>query len=99
MKREARFQTAKHWIRKYEGKHIIKGYSKHFGVNKLCAIKELEMLRYNFKPEYIKQIKGRWATERLNEYMVKDFTMNDERLKEMKNLGQDYKDDFDIFVE
>ena len=32
----------------------------------------------------------RWATERLNEYLVKGFTMNDERLKEMKNLGQDY---------
>lgn len=24
-----------------------------------------------------------WATERLNEYMVKGFTMDDERLKEM----------------
>jgi len=32
----------------------------------------------------------RWATERLNEYLVKGFTMNDERLKEMKNLGEDY---------
>lgn len=35
----------------------------------------------------------KWATERLNEYMVKGFTMNDERLKEMKNLGQDYFDE------
>lgn len=35
----------------------------------------------------------RWATERLNEYLVKGFTMNDERLKEMKNLGEDYFDE------
>ncbi|WP_234118189.1 virulence RhuM family protein [Clostridium hydrogenum] len=35
----------------------------------------------------------RWATERLNEYLVKGFTINDERLKEMKNLGQDYFDE------
>lgn len=35
----------------------------------------------------------RWVTERLNEYMVKGFTMNDERLKEMKNLVQDYFDE------
>lgn len=35
----------------------------------------------------------RWATERLNEYLVKGFTMNDERLKEIKNLGQDYFDE------
>ncbi|MCD5414540.1 MAG: virulence RhuM family protein [Clostridiales bacterium] len=34
----------------------------------------------------------RWATERLNEYLVKGFTMNDERLREVKNLGQDYLD-------
>ncbi len=35
----------------------------------------------------------RWATERINEYLVKGFTMNDERLKEMKNLGEDYFDE------
>lgn len=31
-----------------------------------------------------------WATERLNEYLVKGFTMDDDRLKEMRNFGQDY---------
>jgi len=35
----------------------------------------------------------KWATERLKEYLVKGFTMNDQRLKEMKNLGQDYFDE------
>jgi len=35
----------------------------------------------------------RWATVRLNEYLVKGFAMDDERLKEMKNLGQDYFDE------
>jgi|SRR5690625_4726222 len=32
----------------------------------------------------------KWATERLNENLVKDFMMDDERLKEMRNLGDDY---------
>lgn len=32
----------------------------------------------------------RWATDRLNEYLVKGFTMDDERLKSMKNIGEDY---------
>ncbi|WP_335872546.1 RhuM family protein [Bacillus sp. 2205SS5-2] len=32
-----------------------------------------------------------WATERLNEYLVKGFTMDDDdRLKELRNFGQDY---------
>ncbi|OHX56248.1 hydroxyacid dehydrogenase [Planococcus salinarum] len=35
----------------------------------------------------------KWATERLNEYLVKGFTMDDERLKEIRNLGQDYFDE------
>lgn len=35
----------------------------------------------------------KWATERLNEYMVKGFTMDDERLKDMRNLGADYFDE------
>ncbi|MCA1292797.1 virulence RhuM family protein [Paenibacillus sp. alder61] len=35
----------------------------------------------------------RWATERLNEYLVKGFTMDDERLKDIRNFGQDYFDE------
>ena len=35
----------------------------------------------------------RWATERLREYLVKGFTMDDERLKEGRNLGADYFDE------
>ncbi len=34
-----------------------------------------------------------WATERLNEYLVKGFMMDDDRLKEMRNFGQDYFDE------
>ena len=35
----------------------------------------------------------KWATERLNEYLVKGFTMDDERLKEVNNIGSDYFDE------
>ncbi len=35
----------------------------------------------------------RWATERLREYLVKGFTMDDERLKEGRHLGTDYFDE------
>src|SRR3989339_2131455 len=35
----------------------------------------------------------KWATERLNEYLVKGFTMDDERLKEGTNIGSDYFDE------
>jgi hypothetical protein len=32
----------------------------------------------------------RWATERLREYVVKGFVLDDERLKEGRSLGADY---------
>jgi hypothetical protein len=35
----------------------------------------------------------RWATDRLNEYLVKGFTMDDERLKAVRNIGSDYFDE------
>jgi len=35
----------------------------------------------------------KWATERLKEYLVKGFTMDDERLKEGRTLGEDYFDE------
>lgn len=35
----------------------------------------------------------RWATERLREYLVKGFTMDDQRLKEGRNIGADYFDE------
>ena len=35
----------------------------------------------------------RWATERLSEYLVKGFTLDDQRLKEVNNLGSDYFDE------
>ncbi len=35
----------------------------------------------------------RWATERLSEYLVKGFVLDDERLKEGRNLGADYFDE------
>lgn len=54
--RKSRLTIAVIWIRNYNGKNIIKGYSKHFGVDKLCTIKELEMLGVQISEERKKQI-------------------------------------------
>ncbi len=35
----------------------------------------------------------KWATNILHEYIIKGFTMDDERLKQMKHFGQDYFDE------
>jgi len=35
----------------------------------------------------------RWATERLSEYLIKGFVLDDERLREGKSIGTDYFDE------
>src|SRR5690625_4235245 len=44
---------------------------------------------YRVRPHRGTQFR-QWATERLKEYLVKGFAMDDDRLKEMRNLGDDY---------
>jgi hypothetical protein len=48
--RSQRLFHAKSWMKKYTGKKIHHGYAKHFGVSKLCAVIELEMLGVKFQP-------------------------------------------------
>lgn len=57
MNQASRLQSAKSWLPTYEGKSILRGYRKHFGVDLLCAMRELEMLGVVLDPEYIKAVK------------------------------------------
>jgi hypothetical protein len=75
MDRKRRLDSAKHWIAKYKGKNIIKGYKNHFGVDWLCAIKELQMLGVGLDPEYVEKLK----------LSVKNRIIEKQRFKEGKN--------------
>jgi len=54
MTREARLSCARDtgWVDQYEGKRIVKGYRKWFGVDSLCAIVELRLLGIAISSEY-----------------------------------------------
>ncbi|MDR3594741.1 hypothetical protein [Clostridium sp.] len=57
LKKSSRLQAARCWIPKYDGQNLVKGYSKHFGVDKLCAVKELTLLGYKIRDEYVEQLR------------------------------------------
>ena len=57
MKRLSRLQAAKHWIPKYDGKNIVRGYKKRFNVDLLCAATELGMLGIKVDSKYVEQLK------------------------------------------
>jgi len=54
--REKRLRSATTWIKTYSGSEIVKGYSKKYSVDKLCAVKELRMLGVEISEEYEKQL-------------------------------------------
>jgi hypothetical protein len=56
MQREGRLQFAQSWLQTYPGENVAVGYRKHFGVDWICAFKELEMLGVMIDPEFKKQI-------------------------------------------
>jgi hypothetical protein len=58
MNQQSRLQAAKHWIPKYEGKNIVRGYWRHFGVSPVGAALELRMLGMEVSDEYIAKLRA-----------------------------------------
>ena len=69
-----------------EGNRQIKRKQKFYNLEAIIAV------GYRIRSHRGTQFR-QWATERLREYIVKGFTMDDERLKEGINLGTDYFDE------
>lgn len=79
--------TCKNYLQvQNEGEREVKRRVKHYNLEIIIAV------GYRVRSHRGTQFR-QWATERLNEYMVKGFTMDDERLKEIRNIGADYFDE------
>lgn len=59
MTRNARIASAKtsNWVQRYPGKNLVRGYCKTFGVDLLCAIRELRILKVPISLEYEIQVR------------------------------------------
>ena len=79
--------TCKYYLQvQNEGSREVKRKAKHYNLEMILAIGY--RVRYHRGTQF-----RQWATERLNEYLVKGFTMDDDRLKDMRNIGEDYFDE------
>jgi hypothetical protein len=58
MARPARLASARHWIEKFSGKNVVRAYAKWFGVDLLCAVKELSLCGVAVDPAYVAQLKA-----------------------------------------
>lgn len=73
-------------IVRQEGTRRVRRTVRHYNLEVIIAV------GYRVKSHRGTQFR-KWATERLNEFLVKGFTMDDERLKEVNNIGSDYFDE------
>ena len=79
--------TCKHYLQvQQEGERKVRRSLKHYNLEVIIAV------GYRVRSHRGTQFR-RWATERLRDYLVKGFAMDDERLKEGRNLGADYFDE------
>ena len=53
MSRAARLQSGRHWLRSFSGTRVVPSYARWFGVDLICAAKELQVLGMHFSPEYL----------------------------------------------
>jgi len=56
--RPARLQAARAWLAGFGGKKLVRSYARWFGVDLLCAVKELRMLGVELDPEYVLQLEA-----------------------------------------
>ena len=89
LKREHRLPLAKDWIKTYPGKNLIKGYSKHYAVDKLCAIKELKMIGVEISEEYENQLK-----EAVEAHIKHKLSLKKKREDEFNALCCDESDEY-----
>lgn len=91
--RVSRLQTAKHWIPKYEGSNLLRGYKKHFGVDWECAIRELEMLDIQLSPQYVLQVRQSREAQIRRKQAKKQA-----KQKETSQYDNDDSDDYFYFI-
>ena len=78
LNRHGRMQSANSWLRSYPGKNIARGYRKHFGVDSLCAIRELRLLGVAFDPAYERAVLAASQSRKKKAKREEEFVINEE---------------------
>lgn len=71
LKREYRLRSAKDWIKTNSGNNVVKGYSKKYSVDKLCAVKELRMIGFEISKEYENQLRKSLESHKQQRFSLK----------------------------
>jgi hypothetical protein len=62
MNRQARLESARRWLMKFSGKNVVRSYANWFGVDLLCAAKELSLCGVAVDQAYVAQLETTFAS-------------------------------------
>lgn len=51
-------QSAREWVKNFEGKNIVRSYAKWYGQDQVCAIIELRMLEIHISDEKLQNARN-----------------------------------------
>lgn len=94
MARSARLAAARHWLPKYAGKNVVRGYAKWFGVDLGCALKELQTLGVCLDAVYVARL--RTTLQNSSRRVATPSTQEEDGIPE--GYGEDWDDDFEYIA-
>jgi hypothetical protein len=62
MNRQARLESARSWLMKFSGKNVVRSYANWFGVDLICAAKELSLCGVAVDPACVAQFETTFAS-------------------------------------
>lgn len=88
LKKTIRLSQARKWVLTYNGKNFVKGYSKKFAVDKLCAVRELRIIGIEITEEYEIQLRNNLEALRQKRLLAK------QHREATLNTGSELESDF-----
>lgn len=93
-----RIQSGKEWAKEYKGSNIINDYRMYFGVNEICAFKDLEFMGMTFDEEYKKKMIEIMVKREEQRKRTKERAKEIKDQKEFESMAEDTNDDFYYIV-
>lgn len=80
MRRAGRLAAGPAWLSRYPGKNPVRGYSRWFGVDLVCAVVELRLLGVAVSAAYESQLRRNAMKAPSSRVLAPDLTIDDARL-------------------
>ena len=94
MDRSARLDASRHWLPKYTGKNVVRGYAKWFAVDLGCALKELQVLGVCIEP--VNGARLRTTLQNSLRRVASPSTQENDGIPE--GYGEEWDDDFEYIT-